>query len=172
MQCHPIWPSTSLRSFTAFYRDGHSGNSAKAWSLLRKASSAARASSGRVRRTHSQTTATRQPMSWSLETARASRAAFAPIFVAHHSVRVLGRQKKRHPAWPCQKHPCTKMTAFQRGRTTSGRPKSSLACSRKRKPARCSQDLTTNSGLVFVPRMPDIIRDRVSGLIFSAMGLD
>lgn len=109
---------------------------------------------------HSQMTNTRQPCSASCFLTLASRAVLASNFFCQNAARVLGVVVKRHPCL-CQKQPCTKTTAWCLGNTRSGLP-GSLACSRKRSPAQCRNLRTSSSGVVFFPRMPDIIRLRVA----------
>lgn len=122
-----------------------------------------------ARKAHSHTTATRQCCSSNFWIAASSRCAFRAIFPAQNSVRVFGTRNRAHPVWPCQKHPCTNTTTFQRGNTTSGRPGRSFRNKRNRKPAECRYRRTSNSGWVSRPRIPDIIRERVSGLILSGI---
>lgn len=75
---------------------------------------------------------------------------------------VAGYLKYLHRECPCQKHPCTCTTVFHFGRTMSGRPGRPLPCTLNRKPCRHRALRTAFSGLVFLPRMPDIIRDLVA----------
>jgi hypothetical protein len=65
-----------------------------------------------------------------------------------NSTRVFGMYAYLHPACRCQKHPCTKMVRLCRGKVMSGRPGRSRRCRRNRKPARCKDRLTANSGEV------------------------
>jgi len=63
----------------------------------------------------------------------------------------------------CQKHQCTKITAFHLGRTMSGRPGILRTSSRKRKPI-CQRDLRIrSSGLVSRPLMRDMSAEGFSG---------
>lgn len=73
-------------------------------------------------RAHAQTVATRQPSAKACRRTAASLATFASNLDSQNSLRVAGTVLKRHPAWRCQKHPCTNTTARWRGRTMSGRP--------------------------------------------------
>lgn len=116
---------------------------------------------GRSLSAHSQITATRQPRCLSASTFRPSRRTLPENFASQNATFVLGHAAAAHPLWRCQKQPWTKITARNFGRTRSGRPGSSPACNRKRKPAACSAALTARSGLVLELRIPDIILDRV-----------
>ncbi len=119
-------------------------------------------SSLKARRTaHSQTTSTRQPSSFCAARSRISRARFADIFCSQNALFEPGFLKYRQPC-PCQKHPCTTTRAWYLGKTMSGLPGISLACSRYRKPCACSHLRTNISGFVFFPLIPDIIRLRVA----------
>ena len=68
---------------------------------------------------------------------------------------------------PCQKHPFTKITVLNLGKTISGDPGKSLRCSLNLRPLLCRVDLTYISGLVFLLLTEDIIDDLVSALNLS-----
>lgn len=53
----------------------------------------------------------------------------------------------------------------------SGLPGKSFLCNRNRKPRLCSRLRTSTSGLVFFPRIPDIIRLRVTASTTSVKRL-
>ena len=96
---------------------------------------------------HSQTVSTRQPASTSACSFAASRARLPAILATQNSVRVAGRWP-RGQSCPCQKQPCTKMTARYFGNTRSGRPGSPFLYSRNRNPAACRLRRSTSSGVV------------------------
>ncbi len=77
------------------------------------------------------------------------------------SLLLSGHLKYRHSCL-CQKQPCMKMAIFREGNTKSGRPGSPAPPSLYRNPLACNALRTNNSGLVSLPRMPDIIRLRVA----------
>jgi len=110
---------------------------------------------------HSQTVKTRHPAVISNAVLRSSLSLFELIFSSQNSVLVPGTLKYLQPC-PCQKQPFTKRTAPNFGKTRSGLPGKSLTCNLKRKPLACRDFLMINSGLVFLPFMPDIIRLRVA----------
>jgi hypothetical protein len=118
--------------------------------------------SGSARIAHSHTTPTRHPAARSSSRFRASRAAFLPSLSCQKSALFAGLVVKRHPACLCQKHPWTKTAARYFGKTISGLPGMSRTCSLNRKPIACSRFRKAFSGRVFAPRMPAIIRERVS----------
>jgi hypothetical protein len=84
---------------------------------------------------------------------------FVSILLRQNRTRVAGSRKSGHRC-PCQKQPCTKIATACFGRTISGRPGMSTTCSRNRYPRRCNPLRTMRSGIVFVLRIPDIIRRR------------
>ena len=116
---------------------------------------------------HSQIVATRQPFPSKAERCLRSRSLFKVIFSLQNS-RLVPGHLKRWQSWPCQKQPCTKITALYFGNTRSGLPGRSLQYRRNRKPRRCRADRMASSGAVFVPRIPAIIRLRTSGFTMSA----
>ena len=117
---------------------------------------------------HSQIVVYRQPAAVSLATERTSFSRFRSIFARQNSGRVEGHLKSGQSC-PCQKHPCTKIAAFQRGNTRSGFPGSFRSWRRKRNPRACNPFRIINSGRVFVPRMPAIMRLRTSGETMSGI---
>ena len=82
------------------------------------------------------------------------------------SVRVFGITAFVHPAWQCQKQPWTKITVPNRGKTISGLPGNALR-KVKRRPPRCSSDLTRRSGPVFLLRIRLMFQLRRSGVNLS-----
>ncbi len=139
--------------------------------LIHESKSRQTASTGRLdapRIEHSLTTATRHRQDLRLWSTRASRSLLSEIFFCQNSVRVLGSRKSGQ-SWPCQKQPWKSMTTRCLGKMISGFPGSSRACSRNRSPKRWSPDRSRISGLVFFPRMPDIMRLRVSEETVSAI---
>lgn len=118
---------------------------------------------------HSHTTRTRQPASDSACIAFASRSRLAVNLASQNSGLVAGNRNSGQPSWRCQKHPCTKTTAFQRRSMMSGRPGRSLACNRNRRPADQSARLTVRSGPVSLFRIFDIAAERRSALSGSAI---
>lgn len=71
---------------------------------------------------HSHTTKTRQPSLRSLAMFLLSRPTLAANLVNQNSWLLFGVVATEHPAWRCQKQPCTKTTARCLGSTMSGRP--------------------------------------------------
>ena len=119
---------------------------------------------------HSHTMATRQPrVSRSAPLSR-SRTMLAPNFASQNSARVAGVVAKRHPGCRCQKQPWTKQTARYPGKTRSGFPGRLAPCRRYLKPRACRALRRSISGRVFLPLMPDIMRERVLGSTMSVMG--
>lgn len=123
---------------------------------------------------HSQTVSTRQPIEANSFTFFSSLARFFASFSRQNSFRLDGHLNKWQSCW-CQKQPLTWITALNLGNTRSGLPgKSRLSilyrCPfRWRYPIRWVRERTSISGLVFSPRIPDIILD----LVFeSTMSID
>jgi len=113
-------------------------------------------------RLHSHITITRHPRSLSALMSRSSRAQFEPIFVSQNSCRIWGTLNKWH-LWPCQKQPCTSITALYFGSTRSGLPGKSFLCSRNRNPSAWRRLRMNSSGFVFFERIARILRERESG---------
>lgn len=111
-------------------------------------------------RAHSQITRTRHPSLSNAATFRLSRSVFFVSLSRQNVSRVLGHLN-RVQSWRCQKQPCTNITVRYFGSTRSGFPGMPLVCRRYLKPLEWRDFRTINSGLVLVPRMPDIILDRV-----------
>ncbi len=109
---------------------------------------------------HSQTTNTRQPSACRARWLRRSRARLRRSLSAHHARLVRGMVDRRHPMCLCQKHPWTKTTDRDRGRTMSGRPGRDTARSLKRRPAACRARLTASSGSVSRGPIEAMIRER------------
>ena len=99
-----------------------------------------------------------------------SRFRFSFILSFQNFFRVVGHLNRWQP-WPCQKHPFTKTTARYFGRKRSGLPGSLFSCNRYRYPLANRPLLITNSGFVFLLRMPAIIRLRVRRSTMSAIRL-
>lgn len=118
---------------------------------------------------HSHTIATLHPSARSAASVSRSLQTFDSNFAAQKPSFVAGEVVYRHPGWRCQKQPWTCTTAPNLGKTMSGRPGSSLSWRRNRSPRRCSALRRATSGLVFRPRIPDIIRDRVALSTTSTM---
>ncbi len=118
---------------------------------------------------HSHTTSTRHAALERVRIALMSRALFAESLASQKSDLVAGSRNSGHPSWRCQKQPCTKTAARHFGRTTSGRPGNALACKRKRNPACQNACLIRSSGPVFLPRIFDMVSERCSALITSAI---
>lgn len=112
-----------------------------------------------VESSHSHTTKTRQPSTSRDAFVRRSLATFASNLRVQASTLLFGVLVRRHPSWRCQKHPCTKTTARNRGRTMSGVPAKSRRCSRNRSPSACNPLRSRSSGLVSRPRTRDISAD-------------
>ena len=77
-----------------------------------------------------------------------SRCRFHIIFSSQKSRLVLG-QRNREQSWPCQKHPCTKTSAWCFRSTRSGVPGRRLSWRVNQKPKRCRADRTAFSERVF-----------------------
>ncbi len=120
------------------------------------------------RKAHSHMTAILQPACSKATMAELSFWRLRWIFASQKSVRVPGSLNKWQ-SWPCQKQPCMKITALYLGKTMSGFPGRSLTWSRNLNPFLWRRDLIWCSGLVFFPRMPDIILLRVSLSTMSAI---
>lgn len=117
---------------------------------------------------HSHSTRVRQPDAASLLSARSSRALLLAIFVVQNSTRVAGSLNIGQ-LWPCQKQPCTRMTARNLRNTRSGQPGKSFRCNRNRIPRACKPRRNISSGLVFVPRIRLMLSRRCSGVRTSAI---
>jgi hypothetical protein len=101
---------------------------------------------------HPQTVRTDHPRLRRARRTRSSRFLFASIFSDQNFLRVDGSLERRHPLWPCQKHPFTKIATWRSGRIMSGVPGSCRSWRRKRIP-RWRRNFWTNlSGSVFDPR--------------------
>ncbi len=162
-------PSLPHYRWTARYFAG-GGNSMNDFAPLSQADRASAATSAPLPSSpHSHTTATLQPSSKSLRIVRRSRSTVPENFVCQNAVFDAGLVAKRHPSCRCQKQPWTWIAARYRGKTISGRPGKLATCNRYRKPFRCSARRSVSSGWVFRPRIPDIIRDRVSLFTISAI---
>lgn len=118
---------------------------------------------------HSQTVTTRHPSAVNWTVAMWSRFLFAVILVCQNSTRVAGQRNSRQSC-PCQKQPCTNMTARHFGRTMSGRPGRSPLWRRNLNPIAWSAFRTTISGLVLRERICAILKWRCSGVSQSATG--
>lgn len=123
-----------------------------------------------LRMAHSQMIATRHPTACSPATFAISRSTFRANLSSQNSALDFGTEALLQLLWRCQKHPWTNMAARNFGRTMSGLPGSFAECRRKRKPAPCNAFRRRNSGVVFFPLMPAIIRDRVFASTMSANG--
>jgi hypothetical protein len=102
----------------------------------------------------------------------ASRRLFPSILAFQYLTLLVGRWLPCLHRCPCQKQPCTKITAAYFGNTISGHPGKSLRCKRKRKPIRCSSERTNISGLVLILRTLAMTRLRSSGLSLSVIATD
>ena len=120
------------------------------------------------RRAHSHTTRIRQPLSCSAPRAARSRRRLPVIFSCQNSALVAGHLNIGQSC-PCQKHPCTWITALYLGNTRSGFPGRSFRCNRKRKPRAWRPCRRISSGLVSRPRMRLIFRRRCSGVRTSTI---
>lgn len=123
---------------------------------------------GSARSAQSQTVTTFQPWLTSAAVQVASLDLFAPSFLTQKERRLLGIRKNLQSGCACQKHPLMKTAVRHLASTRSGLPGRSRRCSRKRSPAANRAERTSFSGRVFLPRMPDIIRERTSGVTTSA----
>lgn len=121
-----------------------------------------------ARSAHSQTVMTFQPFSTKAVMQAVSLVRLASSFLVQKERRLLGIRKNLQSGCACQKHPLTKTTVRHLVSTRSGLPGRSRRCSRKRNPAANRAERTSFSGRVFLPRMPDIIRERTSGVTTSA----
>lgn len=108
------------------------------------------------------------PLSRSFPTACVSSEMFLCSFVRQKSTLLDGHLKRWHPCI-CQKQPCIKITAWCFGNVRSGFPGKSFLCNEYRNPFAKSPFLTKSSGLVFLLRMPAIIRLRFSFETISAI---
>lgn len=108
-----------------------------------------------------------QPSASSCSPIRASRATFPLSFVSQKERRVDGIVAFRHPACWCQKHSCTKTTAWRAGITMSGLPGNSLRRNENRKPRRCNRERTSFSGSVSRLRIRLMFQLRCSGVMRS-----
>lgn len=111
-------------------------------------------------RAHSQTVRILHPREKISSCCSRSRCRFPDIFF-FQNLALLDGHLKSGQSCPCQKHPCTRMTARYFGKTRSGLPGSFLSWSRYRYPLANSARLITSSGLVSFPLMPAIMRLRV-----------
>lgn len=130
--------------------------------LSHPATRSATVSSGWLRfpfNAHSHTVRTRHPSASSRSMSLLSRALLAANFSAQNSLRVDGIVEYLHP-WTCQKQPCTKSTAWNRGKTRSGEPGSLRSCTRYRRPSRCNALRSRISGPVSRCRTDAMIRER------------
>ena len=118
-------------------------------------------------RLHSHTSKTLQPAAIRSSLFRASRNTLWRNFSVQNSTLVAGMVAYWHPSWRCQKQPCTKMHALYFASTISGCPASAFTWSRNLKPWACSNFRVFSSGLVFLPTIRDIMRERVSLLTVS-----
>lgn len=110
---------------------------------------------------HSHTIATRQPACRRAMIFRLSRSTVSPNFFFQNDAFEAGLVAYEQFSCLCQKHPWTWIAARCFGRTMSGLPGRSFACSLYRSPRRCSARRRASSGFVSVPLMPAIMRDRV-----------
>ena len=76
--------------------------------------------------------------------------------------RDLGVYAYGHFSCRCQKHPWTNITVLNRGRTISGLPGRSFRCNLKRYPFLCNIERIASSGFVLLPRIRDIISERLA----------
>jgi hypothetical protein len=131
-------------------------------------SARSRASSSTLRASHSQISATIQPIAWSASRAARSLSAFRSNLARQKSGRDAGIFPIGQPWWWCQKQPWTKIAIFRLGNTISGVPGKSRRCRRNRSPTACSALRTNISGLVFCPLNRAIsFRDALPGLAAS-----
>ena len=100
---------------------------------------------------------------------RRSRLRLASILASQNALFVLGIDAREQPLCPCQKQPCMKMHVAYFFMTTSGLPGRSFWWRRYRNPFENKNFLTSSSGLVFLPRMLDMISLLFSGLKMSLM---
>ena len=107
-----------------------------------------------LRSWHSHTTTTCHPSRRRRSEILRSRRTFALNLLVQNSTLDFGKYARRQFLWRCQKQPWTRTTVAYRGSTMSGRPGSSAACRRNRKPIRHNRDRTAISGSVFC----DLIR--------------
>lgn len=122
-----------------------------------------------ARSAHSQTVMTRQSSLIRAAEQAASLARFNVSLSIQKERRLLGTRKNRQSWCACQKQPLINIVARHLVSTRSGLPGRSRRCSRKRNPAANRPERTRRSGRVLLLRMPDIIRDRASGVTTSAI---
>jgi len=111
---------------------------------------------------HSQTTNTFHPACLSFTMASTSLSMFLLILFIHHSFLVLGTTKYRQFEWPCQKHPLMNMAVLYLGSKMSGFPGKFLMCRRYLKPSLKRNFRTISSGLVSLPLILLMLKDRCS----------
>ena len=122
-----------------------------------------------LRNAHSQTIPTRQP-AWSRSRRlRRSRSVFASNLARQNLSRVVGVVVYGQPTCRCQKQPCTKHTATNRGNTRSGVPGSLRSCRRYRSPRAWTARRSASSGRVSLLPIPAIMRERVARSTMSAI---
>ena len=112
-------------------------------------------------RAHSHITSTLQPRLIICLTCLSSLSVFCLNFSSQLSRFCSGIVANLHPLCLCQKHPCTKIAKWYLAKTISGLPGNFLSWSRYRNPRECKKHRTNNSGLVSLPLIPAIMRDRV-----------
>lgn len=117
---------------------------------------------------HCQTVSTAQPMDFSSDLFRLSRALFRSNFGPQNSGLDFGGLPMRQP-WACQKQPLTKITFFRDGKTISGVPGKSFLYSLNRYPSAYSKRRTISSGAVFFPPIRAINALRLSLVLLSVM---
>ena len=125
--------------------------------------------STRWRNAHSQTIATRQPVSSKSRRVRRSLSVFASNFARQNFSRVVGIVLYRQPACRCQKQPWTKQTALNLRNTRSGVPGSRRSYRRYRSPRAWMARRRVSSGCVSLLPIPAIMRDRVARSTVSAI---
>lgn len=109
---------------------------------------------------HSQITMGVHPLLISASKLRRSLATLLVNLCCQKSARVFGVVANRQPACRCQKQPWTKSATLSPGNARSGEPGNRRSWSLNRRPAECRYRRTRSSGLVFLPAIPAIIRDR------------
>ena len=122
-----------------------------------------------LRKAHSQTIATRQPVCIRSCWLRSSRSVFASNLACQNSGRVAGVVAYGQPACRCQKQPCTKHTAPNRRNTRSGVPGRRRSCRRYRIPRAWMARRSMSSGRVSLLPIPAIMRERVARSTISAI---
>jgi hypothetical protein len=110
---------------------------------------------------HSQITRTVQPSFSRLCRHCRSLMTLALNFWFQKAFRLFGEYVNLQFLCRCQKHPFTKTTVRNLGRTISGQPGSCLTWMRKRKPNRCNKDRTASSGFVSLERILDMFQLRL-----------